>query len=163
MLSSNPIEVARVVRALTEGADAVGATIGAAGHQEQALAGSTAETAARNSLTALYFEVVYNLAALNEGQRLSPPGLFTTRRVWLDGAVLAPPGLLLKPSEVALIAWPYIELDTYERLFKQPYSQLVAIRLQGLDQTLLGRSRINSAPARRPFAQRSSRPSSRRP
>jgi hypothetical protein len=53
--------------------------------------------------------------------------------------VLGPLGLLLKPSDVALIAWPYIELDTYERLFKQPYSQLLAVRLQGLDQKLLGR------------------------
>ena len=92
----------------------------------------------RKRAALLYAEILYNLASLNNVQKMTPPQLLVSRTIWT--AVVRNPDYfagILNPIEIAALAGPYLHLETLDRLLRQEPVSLMWPRLKGLDQTAI--------------------------
>jgi hypothetical protein len=81
----------------------------------------------------LYFEVVYNLLLARHGQRSHPPLLLLSRAEWSRPNTLDVLAKVLDEKQIVHVAGAYLQLATYERLFRLPWTELLAIRVTGVD------------------------------
>jgi hypothetical protein len=92
----------------------------------------------RKRAALLYAEVLYNLALLTGAQRLRPPRLLASRRIW-DAVIQNPDYLsgILAPLELAALAGAYMHLETVDRLLSDEPLTLLHPRLKGEDQVAI--------------------------
>jgi hypothetical protein len=116
----------QVLRTISEGE-------GVAGRMAAYLTG---RRGAKMRAALLYTEVLYNIGMLTIIQQARPPRLVASTQIWeaahrdsrwFNGVV--------KPTELALIAGPYLHLATVRTLFDQDPLTLLEARLGGADQT----------------------------
>lgn len=93
----------------------------------------------RKRARAVYWEVVYNAAALTLGQSLRPPTVLATRHEWDQPHRAGDLASTLKADEVGMVTGAYLELDSYLWFFSRGPLESFRDRLSGDDQKALER------------------------